>query len=102
MSFCVSWTGSSFFEDAVTAGLTVAVDHLGAELPFALDYHLLDEVDFEPPRIGIRGHLVRTLVAFIRVCVLVLELVWELLGIAFVWRMGTRRSRKDGLRMMAR
>lgn len=53
-------------------GLAVAVDHLGAGVPFALVSH--GEVDGVVPRLGIGDQVVRTLVALVRVWVLLVEI----------------------------
>ena len=42
LSFCVGWSWCGFWEDAITAGLLVAIEHLGACVPFAVDDHLRD------------------------------------------------------------
>lgn len=34
ISFCGAWTGYGFHEDAFSSGLKVAMDHLGAAIPF--------------------------------------------------------------------
>ncbi|GAD94493.1 hypothetical protein ANI_1_976184 [Paecilomyces variotii No. 5] len=44
LSYCGSWTGCNFYEETVTNGLKVAVDHLGAELPFQLLDHQRQEL----------------------------------------------------------
>lgn len=95
LSFCAAWSGSGFFEDAVTAGLAVAVDHLGAELPFALEHHRWDEIELEDLGIGVRGHLVRTLVGLVRAYVLVLEIFWAILRILLASATKMRRNSKE-------
>ncbi|RMJ28127.1 amine oxidase [Aspergillus sp. HF37] len=95
LSFCAAWSGSGFFEDAVTAGLAIAVDHLGAELPFALEHHRWDEIELEDLGIGVRRHLVRTLVGLVRAYVLVLEIFWAILRILLASATKMRRNSKE-------
>lgn len=88
MSYCALWTGRGFFEDAVTAGLRVAVEHLGAEVPFQVDVHYSDFNDdrsHRSPVLGIRDHFVLTGLALVRVYIRAFELLLALLGVFWVW-----------------
>ncbi|GIJ81982.1 hypothetical protein Asppvi_000485 [Aspergillus pseudoviridinutans] len=82
LSFCLSWTGRGFLEDAITSGLTVAVEHLGAKVPFAFEHHpdLLDATELPQLHWSLADHLIRTLLSLLRVYVLVIEISLILLG----------------------
>lgn len=90
-------------EDAVTAGLTLAVDHLGAELPFELDYHRRLGDDDDVPLAGLRlstmEQVLRILVGLVRVYVLTFEIFLAVSGILYVpFVRAVRRQRGWGLR----
>ncbi|PKX92700.1 uncharacterized protein P174DRAFT_421749 [Aspergillus novofumigatus IBT 16806] len=82
LSFCLSWTGRGFLEDAVTSGLTVAVERLGAKVPFAFEHHpdLLDATDLPQLHLTLTDHLIRTLLSLLRFYVLVIQISLILLG----------------------
>ncbi|RHZ47909.1 uncharacterized protein CDV56_104468 [Aspergillus thermomutatus] len=82
LSFCLSWTSCGFLEDAVTSGLTVAVEHLGAKVPFALEHHpdLLNANELPQLHLSLADHLIRTLLGLLRVYVLIIEISLILLG----------------------
>ncbi|GFF63094.1 FAD/NAD(P)-binding domain-containing protein [Aspergillus lentulus] len=82
LSFCFSWTGRGFLEDAVTSGFAVAVELLGAKVPFAFEHHpdLLDATDLPQLNLTLTDHLIRTLLSLLRFYVLVIEVSLILLG----------------------
>ncbi|BCR83403.1 uncharacterized protein ACHE_10805S [Aspergillus chevalieri] len=84
LSYCSTWTGRGFLEDAVTGGLRVAVEHLGADVPF--------EVDLREGKglgaglaMGFRDHLILTVLGLLRVYVRIFELALILLELFWVW-----------------
>lgn len=87
LSYCNAWTGRGFFEDAVTGGLKVAAEHLGADVPFEVELHKgdLDDGKSEAGLVmGLRDHLVLTVLGLVRVYVRVFELASILLGLFWV------------------
>ena len=79
-------------EDAITSGFRIAIEHLGAAIPFDVVFHShpLDKSEFEHRREGIRHHLVKTALQAIRASVLLLEIV--LLSLGHVRAAGIRFS----------
>ncbi|KAL4872954.1 hypothetical protein BDV12DRAFT_114320 [Aspergillus spectabilis] len=82
LSYGFCWTGRGLLEDAVTSGLRMAVEDLGAAVPFkvALHPHPLDSTEFLSRRSGLRDNLIKTALEAIRALVLVLEIILILLG----------------------
>lgn len=103
LSYCFVWTGRGFFEDAVTGALRVAVEHLGAEVPFQVD---VQHRDFHGGGdgeaigsmvLGVRDHLVLTSLGLVRVYLRAFELLLALLDLFWVWIL-TRRGRYQKIR----
>ncbi|PWY87657.1 FAD/NAD(P)-binding domain-containing protein [Aspergillus heteromorphus CBS 117.55] len=92
LSYAFCWTGRGHLEDAVTAGLRLAIDHLGAKVPFEVQYHQdpLDAASSLPPRIGLKDNLVRTILRLISVYLLIFELV--LVGLRALRNPASRRN----------
>lgn len=66
----------------------MAVEHLGAEVPFQVDVHYSDFNDdrsHRSPVLGIRDHFVLTGLALVRVYIRAFELLLALLGVSWVW-----------------
>lgn len=89
LSYCSVWTGRGFFEDAVTGALRVAMEHLGAEVPFKVD---VQRHDFHGNGdavgsmvLGVRDHLVLTGLGLVRVYLRASELLLALLDLFWVW-----------------
>ena len=73
ISYCGSWVGYGLLEDSVRSAFQIAVDHLGAELPFKLVDSALPNRPI--PRLTRRESLLRLLLRAI--------LIWlSILGIA--------------------
>lgn len=88
LSYCSVWTGRGFFEDAVTGALRVAVEHLGAEVPFKIgvqrhDFHGNGDT-VESMVLGVRDHLVLTGLGLVRVYLRTFEFLLALLELSWV------------------
>ncbi|KAL8750519.1 MAG: hypothetical protein Q9199_007012 [Rusavskia elegans] len=73
ISYCGAWTKYGFHEDGFSSGLKVAMEHLGAKVPF----HFTDSTFSRGrmPMIGWKDYLVRIGVLFIQVLIVFLELI---------------------------
>ncbi|KAL4764069.1 uncharacterized protein BDW70DRAFT_157191 [Aspergillus foveolatus] len=82
LSYGFCWTGRGLLEDSITSGLRIAVEDLGATVPFDVTFHPhpLDSPEFSYKHSGLRYNLVRTALEAVRTVVLVLEIVLLLLG----------------------
>ncbi|KAL2003639.1 hypothetical protein VTN02DRAFT_3023 [Thermoascus thermophilus] len=77
ISYCGRWAGHGFYEDAVTSGLQVAREHLGARLPFQLTDHRAESI----PTLGWRVRITRVVLRLIRLYVALLRLFVGLLDL---------------------
>ncbi|PYH96251.1 FAD/NAD(P)-binding domain-containing protein [Aspergillus ellipticus CBS 707.79] len=77
LSYGFNWTGRGHLEDAITAGLRVAIEYLGAQVPFEVQYHQdpLEATGSSLPRMGLKDNIVRTILRLISVYFLSLKLV---------------------------
>lgn len=73
ISYCGAWTKYGFHEDGFSSGLKVAVEHLGAELPFRFVDSTFSRG--RRPVLGWRDHVVRILVLVVQIWINLLELV---------------------------
>ncbi|KAL4983114.1 hypothetical protein BDW68DRAFT_169526 [Aspergillus falconensis] len=82
LSYGFCWTGRGLLEDSITAGLRIAVEYLGATVPFDVAFHPqpLDSTEVLYKRSGLRYNLVKTALEAIRTVLLVLEIILLLLG----------------------
>ncbi|KKK22800.1 hypothetical protein AOCH_002205 [Aspergillus ochraceoroseus] len=81
LSYSFWWTGRGILEDAITSGFRIAIEDLGAEVPFAVDFHPqpLDSTEFFARQVGLQENLTRTVLQAFRVLVIVLEITLLLL-----------------------
>jgi len=73
ISYCGAWTKYGFHEDGFSSGLKVAMDHLGADLPF--EFRDSTFVRGKRPAIGVRGWILRLLIILMQLVIVLLELV---------------------------
>lgn len=64
ISYCGAWTGYGFHEDGFTSGLRVAVEHLGAEVPFPVIDSKFSRAT--KPRPGLTHRIIRLVVQVIQ------------------------------------
>ncbi|GLA24894.1 hypothetical protein CBS147346_8977 [Aspergillus niger] len=81
LSYGFCWTGRGHLEDAITAGLRIAIQDLGAEAPFHVKFHQdpLEAAASGPPGLGLRDNVIRTIIRLVHVYVLIMRLVLVLL-----------------------
>ncbi|PYH80918.1 FAD/NAD(P)-binding domain-containing protein [Aspergillus uvarum CBS 121591] len=80
LSYGFRWTGRGHLEDAITAGLRVAIEDLNAEVPFPVEFHPIPfAADLPRPSLGLPIHIIRTLLRLLQLFVLVLKLLMPLL-----------------------
>ncbi|KAL3479867.1 hypothetical protein BJX99DRAFT_221353 [Aspergillus californicus] len=82
ISYGFCWTGRGILEDAITSGLRIAIEDLGATVPFPVVFHpqALGEDDSLSRHSGLRDNIVKTSLQAIRLLVLVSEILLLLLG----------------------
>lgn len=90
ISYCGAWTKYGFHEDGFSSGLSVAVNHLGARLPF-------DFVDStfsrgRRPNLTLQNYLLRTIILLLQIAMLLTEKVWIMLTSALDSRIASRRK----------
>ncbi|KAL5365694.1 hypothetical protein BJX96DRAFT_18557 [Aspergillus floccosus] len=80
LSYGCRWSGRGFLEDSVSAGLEIATEHFGAQLPFKIIHHedLLED-STEVLHLKLSDHFIRTVLSFVRAYVLICEICWLLL-----------------------
>lgn len=82
VSFCGAWTKYGFHEDGFSSGLKVAVDHLGANLPF--DFHDSTFSRGQTPVTGMADHIVRMVLSIMLIGIHAGEFVLRLPGVSLV------------------
>ena len=78
ISYAGAWTKYGFHEDGVSSGLKVAVEHLGAKLPFTFVDSTFSRG--RRPSIGLGSRVVRAIIWWIQGCVLFVGVVLAVLG----------------------
>ena len=73
ISYCGAWTKYGFHEDGFSSGLKVAVDHLGATLPFEFVDSTFSRG--RRPELRLADHLLRIFVLIIHISILSAQLV---------------------------
>ncbi|KAI9739415.1 MAG: hypothetical protein M1818_005103 [Claussenomyces sp. TS43310] len=93
ISYCGAWTKYGFHEDAFSSGLKVALDHLGATIPFEFKDSTFSRG--KAPMLSIVNQLLRMAILIIQAFVVVVE---KLYGIDRHVAVGVARiERNDGL-----
>lgn len=76
VSFCGAWTKYGFHEDGFSSGLKVAIDHLGAKLPFEFKDSTFSRG--HKPALNAKDHLVRTLLSAMLIFVRIVDFMLRL------------------------
>lgn len=77
LSYCYCWTGRGNLEDAITASFQVAIEHLGARVPFSVDYHIGPATSGPSVfSLGVRGNLIRLMLRLFSLYALLLGLLF--------------------------
>lgn len=76
ISYCGAWTKYGFHEDAFSSGLKVAMDHLGAELPFMFKDSTFSRG--KKPTLRIRDWMLRLCILLVQLFILILEMVLKI------------------------
>ena len=89
ISYCGAWTKYGFHEDGFSSGLKVAMEHLGAELPFEFVDSTFSRG--RRPVLGLIDHVVRILVLLVQILIVTSEVavIW-----VDDWTRGERRRMK--------
>jgi predicted NAD/FAD-binding protein len=74
ISYCGAWTKYGFHEDGFSSGLSVAVNHLGATLPF----EFIDSTFArgKRPTLTMKNYLLRLVILLAQIALLLMERVW--------------------------
>ncbi|KAL8734642.1 MAG: hypothetical protein Q9166_001298 [cf. Caloplaca sp. 2 TL-2023] len=80
ISYCGAWTKYGFHEDGFSSGLKVAMEHLGAKIPF--DFTDSTFSRGRRPVLSWKDQLVRIMVLLIQILIIVLELLTTWMGSA--------------------
>jgi predicted NAD/FAD-binding protein len=84
ISYCGAWTKYGFHEDGFTSGLQVAIEHLGAKLPFKIKDSTYSRG--KRPVLGIEDLVVRVVVVIVQYGISIFEGVFRI-------RRGSRSSK---------
>ncbi|KAL8692662.1 MAG: hypothetical protein Q9218_002362 [Villophora microphyllina] len=73
ISYCGAWTKYGFHEDGFSSGLKVAMEHLGAKLPFEFTDSTFSRG--RRPVLGWKDHMVRIFVLVVQIVISLLEIL---------------------------
>lgn len=82
VSYCGAWTKYGFHEDGFSSGLKVAIDHLGAELPFTFKDSTYSRG--MSPALGMKDHVVRMLIRITHNLIVLVEVIFAVPGVALM------------------
>lgn len=90
ISFCGAWTKYGFHEDGFSSGLSAAINHLDAKLPF-------DFVDStfsrgRMPTLGVSNHVLRLFLLIVQILMLLTEKFWAIVVTGMDRRIARRRK----------
>lgn len=90
ISFCGAWTKYGFHEDGFSSGLSAAINHLDAKLPFEFVDSTFSRG--RKPTLGISNYLLRLVLLIVQICMLLTEKMWAILIAGVDRRIARRRK----------
>lgn len=74
ISYCGAWTKYGFHEDGFSSGLSAAINHLGAKLPFEFVDSTFSRG--KRPTLTMKNYLLRLAILLVQIMILLLEKAW--------------------------
>ncbi|KAH0841306.1 amine oxidase [Fonsecaea pedrosoi] len=90
ISYCGAWTKCGFHEDGFSSGLSVAVGHLGANLPFDFVDPTLSGAN--KPMLTLKNYLLRLVILLVQIMVLLVERACLRMAAVIDKRIASRRK----------
>ena len=84
VSYCGAWTKYGFHEDGFSSGLKVAVEHLGAKLPFEFVDSTYSRG--QVPELCWKDYLLRVVISIILIGIRIVEAIVQIPGISLLFR----------------
>lgn len=79
ISYCGAWTKYGFHEDGFSSGLSVAMNHLGAQLPFRFTDSTFSRG--RKPMITWRGHVVRIVILYVHMVIVIMTRILDTVNV---------------------
>ncbi|KIW90215.1 uncharacterized protein Z519_08859 [Cladophialophora bantiana CBS 173.52] len=90
ISYCGAWTKYGFHEDGFSSGLSVAMNHLGAKLPFEFVDSTLS--GGKRPTLTMKNYLLRLAILLMQIALLLIERAWLSVATALDRGIASRRK----------
>ncbi|KEF57617.1 uncharacterized protein A1O9_05535 [Exophiala aquamarina CBS 119918] len=90
ISFCGAWTKYGFHEDGFSSGLSAAINHLDAELPFEFVDSTFSRG--RKPTLGVSNYLLRLVLLVLQILMLLGEKSWAIVVAGMDQRIAGRRK----------
>jgi predicted NAD/FAD-binding protein len=90
VSYCGAWTKYGFHEDGFSSGLSAAINHLGAQLPFEFVDSTFSRG--RRPNLTAKNYLLRTILLLLQIAMLLTAKAWMRLTVALDRRIASRRK----------
>ncbi|KIX97194.1 uncharacterized protein Z520_07308 [Fonsecaea multimorphosa CBS 102226] len=90
ISYCGAWTRYGFHEDGCSSGLSVAISHLGAKVPF----EFIDPTSSKAkkPTLTMKNYLLRLVILLVQIAFLLVERAWSRMAAAIDKGIASRRK----------
>jgi predicted NAD/FAD-binding protein len=97
ISYAGAWTKYGFHEDGFSSGLRVAVEHLGAKIPFEFKDSTFSRG--AKPRLGLVDYVLRLWILLVQILVIeVVEGLLNMAGRSSTWRLASRATGSAGIK----
>jgi predicted NAD/FAD-binding protein len=97
ISYAGAWTKYGFHEDGFSSGLRVAVEHLGAKIPFEFKDSTFSRG--AKPRLGLVDYVLRLWILLVQILVIeVVEGLLNMAGRSSTWRLASRVTGSAGMK----